>query len=591
MAVSTNPEQATPLVATIPAAARPASARDLPIRRRFKRGRERPRGITWFGIRSFWGHLQHLIASAIATEDIDSRDWMTPDEPAALLERVARLLGAAHPGRTLTDRLGSDLWIDYLADTGDDVEVSRAVARLVFAPYEVPDPDRPGEHLLAPRGDILLFGGDTAYPVATADEIQSRVIAPFNQVLTERDDGKRRVLLGIPGNHDWYDGLDGFGRMFRRHAAYDSVGGRPTLSGAHRTMLGHYAEWAVEFFRGGHVEKPKTLDLVGYTAAQGASYFLLPAAPSVPLIAVDRQLKSVDARQAFFFASFLNEHVASSPWVLAPDPVYAFGLPSPTGLGTIRALGLSLTARPHFVLSGDIHHYRREREGPSLLVTAGGGGAFLHPAPVAGGGRRPAEAEWPSVAQSRALLPQVPFKVMFARSGTLPHLVIALLLWPLLLPPETVFHPGSFVVVWGMASAALALLGGARRRPVAVVLAALLAAVICLSCVGVRYAFAVLLPRLDPVVAIYVAPELELAVGALVGALLFGTYLVLLTLLGYENTQAFTALDHPGFKHFVRLRVRRDGSGIDGFCIGLIDPVRPSEPPVLVDTFTWKARR
>ena len=31
-----------------------------------------------------------------------------------------------------------------------------------------------------------------------------------------RDDGRQRVLLGIPGNHDWYDGLDGFGRMFRR---------------------------------------------------------------------------------------------------------------------------------------------------------------------------------------------------------------------------------------------------------------------------------------------------------------------------------------------------------------------------------------
>jgi hypothetical protein len=568
---------------------RPAPAQGLPVRRRFARGRERPRGITWFGVRSFWGHLQHLIASAIATEDIDSRDWMTPDEPHALLERVARLLDAPHPGRSLTERLGRDLWIDYLADSGDDVAVSRAVGRLVFAPYELPDPERPGAHLLAPRGDILFFGGDTAYPVATADEIQSRVVAPFNQVLSERDDGVRRVLLGIPGNHDWYDGLDGFGRMFRRHAAYDS-GARPTLTGAHRTMLGHYAEWAVEFFRGGSVEKPKTLDLVGYTPAQGASYFLLPAAPLVPLLAVDRQLKTIDARQAFFFASFLNEHVASSPWVVVPDPVYAFGLPSPTGLSTIRALGLSLSARPHFVLSGDIHHYRREHEGPSLLVTAGGGGAFLHPAPIAGQGRRQAEAEWPSVAQSRALLRQVPFKVMFARSGTLPHLVIGLVLSPLVLHGDRAFHLVSFVIAWAVASVGLALIGGARRRPVAVILAVVLSAVICASCVGLRHALGVMLPRLEPAVAV-IAPEIELVVTALVGALLFGTYLVLLTLLGYENTQAFTALDHPGFKHFVRLRVRRDGSAIDGFCIGLVDPVRPSDPPVLVDTFTWKASR
>jgi hypothetical protein len=29
------------------------------------------------------------------------------------------------------------------------------------------------------------------------------------------------VLLGIPGNHDWYDGLDGFGRLFRRSPLED----------------------------------------------------------------------------------------------------------------------------------------------------------------------------------------------------------------------------------------------------------------------------------------------------------------------------------------------------------------------------------
>src|SRR6185312_10275736 len=65
-------------------------------RRRFVRGSERPRGVVWFGLRSFWGHLRHLAASAIATEDIDSRDWMTPDEPRDLMRRIASVLGAPH---------------------------------------------------------------------------------------------------------------------------------------------------------------------------------------------------------------------------------------------------------------------------------------------------------------------------------------------------------------------------------------------------------------------------------------------------------------------------------------------------------------
>lgn len=96
------------------------------------------------------------------------------------------MLGGDASAASLTQALGRDVYIDFVSDTGDDVAVSRAVAALVLAPYELPDSDRPGELLLAPRGDILFFGGDTAYPVATAKEIMNRVTAPWNQVLEAR---------------------------------------------------------------------------------------------------------------------------------------------------------------------------------------------------------------------------------------------------------------------------------------------------------------------------------------------------------------------------------------------------------------------
>ena len=169
-------------------AVRPAPASGE-VRAKFTRGRARPRGVVWFGASSFWGHLRHFVASAIATEDVDSRDWMTADTPHELLARVARELGGDPAASSLVDALGRDVWIDFVADTGDDVSVSRAVARLLFAEYELPDPDRPGATLVAPRGEILLFGGDTAYPVATAQEITNRVIAPWNQVLDDASRG------------------------------------------------------------------------------------------------------------------------------------------------------------------------------------------------------------------------------------------------------------------------------------------------------------------------------------------------------------------------------------------------------------------
>jgi hypothetical protein len=80
--------------------------------RRFTRGKASPRGVVWFGVRSFWGHLRHFVAAAIATEDIDSRDWMTPDSPAELTARVARVLGGNEAATSVVEALGRDLWID-----------------------------------------------------------------------------------------------------------------------------------------------------------------------------------------------------------------------------------------------------------------------------------------------------------------------------------------------------------------------------------------------------------------------------------------------------------------------------------------------
>src|SRR5262252_5369382 len=261
----------------------PAGA-DVP-RAHFARGKVRPRAVAWFGIQSFYGHLWHLAASAIATQDIDSRDWMHADNPEKLTMSVALVIDPGAPqAASITEALGRDLFIDYVADTGDDSETSRAVAELLARSYEVP---ADGATLLAPRGDILVFGGDTAYPVATASEIEARVLTPWNGVLGARDDGKKRVLLGIPGNHDWFDGLDGFARMFRRRPR-DTEPRAPVVAVSH-IVAGRVATWAREFVRGGAVEKPNDLVLDGYTPVQSASHFALPLAPSIDLLAVDRQ--------------------------------------------------------------------------------------------------------------------------------------------------------------------------------------------------------------------------------------------------------------------------------------------------------------
>ncbi|HEX6766714.1 MAG TPA: hypothetical protein VF103_14570 [Polyangiaceae bacterium] len=571
---------------------RPAPATNE-LRSRFTRGKEKPRGVVWFGITSFWGHLQHFIATAIATEDVDSRDWMTPDDPRELLAQVARELGGNPEAPSLLDALGRDVFIDFIADTGDDAAVSRAVARLLFAEYELPDPDRPGEHLVAPRGEILLFGGDTAYPVATTREIANRVVAPWNQVLDELPkDGKPRVLLGIPGNHDWYDGLDGFQRLFRRRSNEDEV--RASIAGISQAMLEHYAEWTRQFYRGGKVKKPQALALAGYTPVQNASYFAFPISRAVHLYAVDRQLTTIDPRQSRFLGDLYREQSASAAWVLLPDPVYHFGNPSKTGTAMVEALQLDFEAREHFVLTGDVHHYERLRRGRLLHVIAGGGGAFLHPARLAPGGL-PHEVKWPSAAQSRRLLRHVPLKIGLGRSGFLPHIVLLLLFAPGISFGIQFYERLGVILSAPFATTfvltvLLALIGGVRRRPKVLPLAFLAALVTALLPIVSSYAIGHAFENIGltlPFAAVLVG---TLIATVFLGVFVFGAYLAVLTGLGFEHTQAFTALDHPGFKHFLRLRVRADGSGIDGWCIGLADPLGPGQTAVLVDTFEWRPK-
>jgi hypothetical protein len=136
-----------------------------------------------------------------------------------------------------------------------------------------------------------------------------------------------------------------------------------------------------------------------------------------------------------------------------------------------------------------------------------------------------------------------------------------------------------------------ALLGGVRLRRVVLGPALTAALVTALIPIAGAAAVRLILGQLGRD-----APEVLVIGGALViaafaGAFVFGAYLALLTLPGYEHLQAMTVLDHPGFKHFVRLRLRADGTGVDGWCIGLADPLDPGARPVLVDRFTWRPGR
>jgi hypothetical protein len=556
----------------------------------FTRGRAYPQAIAWFGARSFWGHLWHLAASVIATEDIDSRAWMRPSPPEALTRKAAEVLGGSGEAGSLVEALDRDVWIDFVADTGDDVSVSEAVARLVFETYEVDDPSQPGEKIVLPRGDVLLFGGDTAYPVATELEIHNRVIVPFSRVLEGVADGKNRVLLGVPGNHDWFAGLDGFGRMFReRRGMVDLAGASRPNEIIRFAQIGHFVKWVEAFRVGRYVTKRSTLPLAGYVPVQDASYFALRLAPGLDLWGTDRQLRAVDFEQRAFFAGLRQE--GRGLVLCIADPAHAFLEPNPAGMHILDALDLRLEDDGLLVVTGDTHHYCREKIGKSEHVTAGGGGAFLHPARIARFGVSPPAAEFPGPRASLALALQIPWQIAHGRSGFLVHLGAALFYAPaFLLQSLGGVRPVYVALVTAALSGfVLRMLAGFRNRQLSVYALAALAGLV----LGfVPFLVQDVLVRAAGFFDVHAlggaAPWVTFALAVYTGALVVGAYLMALTVFGIEQYQAFSALAHPGYKHFVRLRVRRDGRAIDGWVFGQVDPLASSDPVVLVDQFCWK---
>ena len=563
----------------------------------FRRGRARPRAIAWFGFSAFWGHLRHLLATAIATDNVDSRQWMTPEAPRDLLARAAGLLaqrGADASARTLAGALGGEVWIDFVADTGDDATVSEAVARLVFRDYTTGDPEDPSRDVELPRGHVLFLGGDLAYPVATVREITRRLLSPWNRVLEAIGDDTPRLLLAVPGNHDWYDALDGFARLCQAPCEFETPAPRSETLHPQPSDFPVLA-WAEAFSRGVTVRKPGALALFGYYPAQRASYFRLPLAGDVELWGVDRQLKAIDPRQREFFRTSDSR----APLVVLPDPARAWGEVRPHGVASLRSIGVDPKSQSAYVLAGDVHHYERSREGDSVHVIAGGGGAFLHGARIASGAAYATDAEFPGPKASRSLLARLPLHVASGRAGLLLTVFFGATQAAGLLA-NAGHHLGvargvalAFTTLVAVGTALL--VGWRRHRKHRVLPFALgIGVVVAAMPLGVGVLFDAAGYRV--LGAGHAAGALSLAVACAAATFLsgaaFGLMLLLIARFGLNHAQPYAALGLPTHKHFARMRVREADGGavIDTFVIGQVDPVGGSAP-VLVDHFRWTSSR
>lgn len=241
------------------------------------------------------------------------------------------------------------MWVDFVADLGDGFDSTYAIA------YMIGQKELRVGDLTLPRADCLIMGGDQVYPDASRDEYEVRMKRPYRAAFPYQRDGQHPKLYLIPGNHDWYDGLTLFLANFCR--------GRATSLGS-------------------------------WIASQRRSYFAIHLGANWWIWGFDSQLgEDIDKPQHDYFAAVAEKMPDGSKVILcASVPTWLKADIAGDKKGQeeyYRALHyIGNIARENcrngkipLVLSGDLHHYSRYvgEETGTNFITAGGGGAFLHP--------------------------------------------------------------------------------------------------------------------------------------------------------------------------------------------------------------------
>lgn len=376
-------------------------------------------------------------------------DWLGPRQLAStgIKSLLASLFGAYADKREVQAALlppaagdvydadystegGEEFWFDYVADLADGFNPTYAVAWLLSRPSLAPS----GHPEPLPRGRILVLGGDEIYPTPTREEYQNRFRGPYEAALPCVRPGERQPeLFAVPGNHDWYDGLTSFSRLFCQGRAIGAWKTRQRRSYFAIKLPHNWWLWGIDIQLESDLDKPqmdffsRVADKMKEEAGEAGPPRLIicTAQPTWVFCGVeDAEAKEPGrkgcrlpaAPRSFDSLGFFEERI-------------------------VRAKGIRLVA----VLSGDLHHYARYEEvitatdaaagetagpatptlptGPSHRIISGGGGAYLYPTH-----HMPAAVEleegakttryrrrglFPSVADSRSYAPRclgIPFR-------------------------------------------------------------------------------------------------------------------------------------------------------------------------------------
>jgi hypothetical protein len=248
-----------------------------------------------------------------------------------------------------------------LADTGEGDSPQYAVV--------------PGFLRMSERTRFTVLASDVLYPVGSVNEYGSKFFRPYKDY--------NAPIYAVPGNHDWYDGINGFMRVFcDADAANLPPRTRPKALSA--------SWWRSLLFKRPEVPDEQRLDEsrrlrsgAAQRAVQPGPYWMIDSGP-LRIIGIDTGLLGgIDKEQGQWLRRVSE---GPKPKILVTgSPLYVDNEYHPCAIeggGTVDEIVSDPRCNYVAAIGGDIHNYQRYpvQVGDRTIqyIVAGGGGAFMH---------------------------------------------------------------------------------------------------------------------------------------------------------------------------------------------------------------------
>ncbi|GIH26823.1 metallophosphoesterase [Acrocarpospora phusangensis] len=305
--------------------------------------------FTWLNPKTLWRSRNEILAGLFGDPSAEvRRRWVASQRE-----------NGADPDFRIVKEVGRDFSFLVVGDTGEGDASQYAVV--------------PGLLKLGADTSFAIIASDVIYPTGAAGDYCDKFFRPFKDY--------DAPIYAIPGNHDWYDGLGGFMRVFcgSKPLAVQREGFRLSPSGL-RGLLWKKPEAIDE---PALAEAWKMRGRPSQQAVQPSSYWVLDLGRLL-VVGIDTGIRgTLDREQGEWL-----RHISADPRpkvLITGKPIYVRDDYKPCPIEGGSTVDEIVTDPKHNYLAaigGDVHNYQRfpVKAGDRVIqyLVAGGGGAFMH---------------------------------------------------------------------------------------------------------------------------------------------------------------------------------------------------------------------